>query len=224
MCKPFAYRIKWSKLNKSYYGIRYAENCDPSDLWVRYYTSSKEVAKFREIYGEPDIVEIRRSFTSMLEALSWETRVLTRLNVKDNPNWINQQTNCPMLDKNPMKGRIHSAQTRAKISEATQGRIPWNKGKRGLQPANTERMKNNNPMSDPETAAKVASKLRGKPSRFKIVDTCVWKCEECGHSETRINTKKRMNYRFCDKSCAASFSNKARAERSNVAAGGSRTS
>jgi hypothetical protein len=40
---PYTYLIGWSHLNKWYYGRRTAKGCHPSELWVKYFTSSKSV-------------------------------------------------------------------------------------------------------------------------------------------------------------------------------------
>ena len=58
--QPYTYMIGWSRLDQWYYGARYAQNCHPSDLWTTYFTSSKTVASFRELYGEPDIIRVDR--------------------------------------------------------------------------------------------------------------------------------------------------------------------
>jgi len=58
----YTYCIGWTVNNVSYYGVRYAKNCHPSDLWVTYFTSSKFVKIHRENYGEPDIIKIRKTF------------------------------------------------------------------------------------------------------------------------------------------------------------------
>lgn len=54
---PYTYHIAWTSIDKHYYGVRYAKNCHPSDLWQTYFTSSKHVKNTRERYGEPDIIE-----------------------------------------------------------------------------------------------------------------------------------------------------------------------
>ena len=41
-------------------------------------------------------------------------------------------------------------------------------------------------------------------------DTFIWECEQCGYTEKKRNLVKSKNKRFCDKSCAASYSNKNR--------------
>ncbi len=59
---PYTYIIGWSLYNKYYYGVRYAKNCNPNDLWKTYFTSSKYVKEFRNNHGEPDIIQVRKTF------------------------------------------------------------------------------------------------------------------------------------------------------------------
>lgn len=87
---PFTYRIGWSKLDKHYYGVKYAKGATPKDLWTTYFTSSKIVDDYRNIYGEPDIIEIRKVFTDSKDALLWEKNVLIKLGVINNEKWLNQ--------------------------------------------------------------------------------------------------------------------------------------
>lgn len=90
---PYTYLIGWSKHNKYYYGVRFAKNCHPSDLWKKYFTSSKHVTNFRIQHGEPDIIQIRKTFTNKQDAQLWEHRVLTRLNAYSNSKLLNQTNN-----------------------------------------------------------------------------------------------------------------------------------
>lgn len=32
MCIPYTYHIAWSKLNKHYYGLRFAKKCNPNGI------------------------------------------------------------------------------------------------------------------------------------------------------------------------------------------------
>jgi hypothetical protein len=89
MTTPFTYLIGWSHLNLFYYGVRYAQGCSPSDLWTRYFTSSKEVPKLRKLHGEPDVLQIRRTFYSASQAKAWELRVLRRMKVRLREDFIN---------------------------------------------------------------------------------------------------------------------------------------
>jgi hypothetical protein len=87
---PYTYLIGWSIHSKYYYGVRYAKNCDPSDLWVKYFTSSKLVRDMRELHGEPDVVQVRKTFETAGQAILWEHKVLTRLNILTEIKWLNQ--------------------------------------------------------------------------------------------------------------------------------------
>ena len=77
----YTYLIGWSKYNKFYYGVRTAKNCNPKELFVSYFTSSKYVKKFIKQFGNPDIIQIRKTFNDKLKALEWEEKVINRLNM-----------------------------------------------------------------------------------------------------------------------------------------------
>lgn len=90
----YTYRLFWSVNNISYYGVRYAKNCHPDDLWKTYFTSSKFVKSQVNLYGDPDIIQIRKTFgNNSLKAKQWEEKVLKRLNVLHNNKWLNQSNN-----------------------------------------------------------------------------------------------------------------------------------
>jgi hypothetical protein len=94
---PYTYLIGWSKLDKWYYGVRFAKKsyclyesgCHPDELWVTYFTSSEIVEEFRRLHGRPDIIQIRKTFDNKEDAIEWEYKVLRRLNVEKNPKWLN---------------------------------------------------------------------------------------------------------------------------------------
>ena len=81
MTKPYTYLIGWTEHKKYYYGVRFAKNCNPKDLWITYFTSSKYVKEIRQMYGEPDLIQIRKIFENVYSARLWENKVLKRLNV-----------------------------------------------------------------------------------------------------------------------------------------------
>jgi len=70
--------------------VRYGKGCNPSDLWVSYFTSSVYVEEFRKENGEPDLIQVRRSFSSILSAREWEDKVLNRLNCIKSDKWLNK--------------------------------------------------------------------------------------------------------------------------------------
>lgn len=138
----YTYLIGWSKLNKFYYGVRYAKKATPSELWVTYFTSSKHVASFRATHGEPDIIQIRREFSDESKARDWECKVLTRLGIPKNEKFLNRTNNKsifyerdetwrknrsgvnhPRYGKpSPFKGKSHTDDAKKKNSLAHLGR------------------------------------------------------------------------------------------------------
>lgn len=95
---PYTYLIGWSSINKWYYGTEYGvkkQPCaNPKNLWVTYFTSSKLVEEYRSIYGEPDVVQVRKQFNygtieeRMKKSIYWEKRVLEKIDITDNC-WLN---------------------------------------------------------------------------------------------------------------------------------------
>ena len=102
---PYTYLLGWSDLDRYYYGVRFAKDCNTTDLWVTYFTSSKYVKEFRRIHGEPDIVQIRKEFDDIEMARLWEHKVLRRLRVVNNEKWINKTDNISIDPKCASKGR-----------------------------------------------------------------------------------------------------------------------
>jgi hypothetical protein len=88
--EPFTYLIGWTAHKKFYYGVRYKKGSDPSSLWTTYFTSSKHVQKFREEHGEPDLVEVRKTFEDTSSAREWEHKVLRRLNAPKRADFLNR--------------------------------------------------------------------------------------------------------------------------------------
>lgn len=116
---PYTYYIAWSNINKHYYGVRYAKGCMPTDLWVSYFTSSKEVKKYRDTYGEPDVIEVRKIFKDAYSAKRWESKVLRRLHVLKSDAWLNANISGEqfIIEK-------HSEETKRKMSANNASRRP----------------------------------------------------------------------------------------------------
>lgn len=88
--QPYTYLVGWSQQDLWYYGVRYAKQCRPDDLWKSYFTSSSLVKDTRLKYGEPDVVQVRKTFDNANEAKKWESKVLVRMNVLGNDRWLNR--------------------------------------------------------------------------------------------------------------------------------------
>lgn len=94
---PYTYIIGWTAQNRWYYGVRYARKskclyetgCHPDELWITYFTSSKIVENFISENGDPDIIQVRKTFVDESSAIKWERRVLERLDVIHKDEWLN---------------------------------------------------------------------------------------------------------------------------------------
>lgn len=130
--KPYTYLIGWSRLQKYYYGVRYASDSHPKDLWVSYFTSSKLVKSYYEKFGDPDIIQIRKTFSNSNDARMWEHKVLKRLNVIKEDKWLNKTNNISFSTETSIKaskkaadlkrGVAHSDLHKKKISESLKGK------------------------------------------------------------------------------------------------------
>jgi len=88
--QPYTYLIGWTQLDKWYYGCQYGINANPSNLWKTYFTSSKQVKKLREDFGEPDVIQVRKIFFSKEKTRLWEHNVIRRLQIVKSDKWLNQ--------------------------------------------------------------------------------------------------------------------------------------
>lgn len=119
---PYTYLIECPD-GRKYYGVRYAKNANTSELWVTYFTSSKEIHNLIKIYGKETFkFSVRKIFICKQDAIEWETEVLTRLHVRTNNDWVNKANNKgipPMYgDDNPSR----LPESRNKISRAKTGK------------------------------------------------------------------------------------------------------
>ena len=104
MTTPYTYLIGWKDQYKFYYGVRYAKNCSPDELFVKYFTSSAFVKKMIKEFGTPDIIQIRKIFNDAGQARAWEHKVLRRMKVVESNIWINKTDNKSIA---PMPGELN---------------------------------------------------------------------------------------------------------------------
>jgi hypothetical protein len=159
---PYTYLIGWSKHNTFYYGRRTAKNCHPNEFWIKYFTSSKDVKNFRNNNGDPDIIQIRKTFPGNPDACKlWESKVLEKLDAQHDSRFLNKKNGdhkwdttgqipwnkgIPCTDKTKQKisksntGKTlgpQSPETCLKKSIANKGQVPWHKGKKGVYSENS---------------------------------------------------------------------------------------
>jgi len=118
----YGYRVRFLLTDQSYVGIQYAVGCSPENLWQSYFTISKVVKTLIEEHGKDAFTfEIRKIFKNAEDTRRWEYRILTRLDVVNNPKWLNCG-NWKVHGVGGMKGKKHNDETKNKISKELTGR------------------------------------------------------------------------------------------------------
>lgn len=105
----YTYLLIHKITHERYYGVRYQGICEShtpeDDLWINYYSSSKEVQKLIEEHGVDSFdYEVRRTFTTVESAIAYEHKVLRRLNVINKSNWLNKSDNKAIDRASSQKG------------------------------------------------------------------------------------------------------------------------
>lgn len=116
--QPYTYLIGWTAHQKYYYGVRYAKNCSPDDFWMKYFTSSPSVSAMRLLYGDPDIRQIRKIFSTREQARLWETRVLRRMKAVIREDFLNKND----APAPPINNRFMTLDTKEKIGSSNRGK------------------------------------------------------------------------------------------------------
>lgn len=111
---PFTYFLYWTKTNTWYYGSRYANGCKLTDLWTTYFTSSIYVKQHISLYGDPDLIKIRKIFETGEEAVIWENRTLKKLK-KFRKTSLNKRfgSSCFVPTKESIENNIKSKRSRS---------------------------------------------------------------------------------------------------------------
>lgn len=163
--QPYTYLIGWSNQNTYYYGVRYASKCTPSELWESYFTSSNYVKRFIKLYGNPDIIQIRKIFPDADKARLWEHKVLRRLNVVNDDRFLNQSDNISISAEAALTGarKKKSASMKQKIAEYRTGRVipqrvrkAISRTKKGVPLSEEERLNRKRAMNDPLVKKKLS--------------------------------------------------------------------
>lgn len=134
--QPYTYLIGWTAQHKFYYGVRYARNCNPTDLWSKYFTSSKEVEAMKTVYGEPDVIQIRKVFLTKEHARLWENKVLRRLKVVSREDFLNKND----APAPPINNRVMSTDTKNKISAVHKGKPKSEEHKQKIREARAKQV------------------------------------------------------------------------------------
>lgn len=137
----YTYVLRWTQHGKSYYGARWSKNARPDDLCTTYFSSSETVKQFIEKNGLPDVVQVRRLFSSYEDVIQWEYRVLTKLKANKSEHWLNKCNGSPtpgfycndgMVTAKDSMGRIAVVSKEdfcsGEYAGIRKGAVPHNKG------------------------------------------------------------------------------------------------
>lgn len=187
---PYTYLIGWSKHNKWYYGVRYAKNCNPADLWKTYFTSSKYVKLFRKEYGEPDIIQIRKTFKSADKAIFWEDKVICKMKLYLREDFLNKNRSKGFMISPDIIERINKCPIRAqKISKTKTGKkLSENhikSVKEGLKRAYA-----NIPLELRKKSDETKQKMSISAKEFNPGFTSICTCPKCGKQGQKANISK----------------------------------
>jgi hypothetical protein len=158
MNQPYTYLIGWSTQQKYYYGVRYANDCNPTDLWAKYFTSSPTVKAMRLIYGEPDVRQIRKIFTDKQAARLWETKVLRRMKVIRREEFLNKND----APAPPINNRIMSDSTKEKISAANKSKPKSEEHKQKIREARAKQINTRKGQTQTEETKQKIREARAK--------------------------------------------------------------
>ena len=151
---PFTYCITFIPTGQRYYGSRYANNkkemAHPSQLWTTYFTSSKIIFDLIEEHGKDAFIfEVRKTFKTKEETVSWESKFLTKIGAAQSPKWLNGHNGGSTFHSTTesiqkakdtrKKNGIFASQTPESIQKAKD-----TKKERGIEP----------PMKNPDTVQK----------------------------------------------------------------------
>jgi len=150
---PFTYVLTFKPTGQRYYGVRYAKNAHPTQLWTTYFTSSKVIKSLLKEHGTDAFeASIRRTFSTRDSAILWESKVLRRLDASHSIQWFNQVNG----DANFASISEWSAEAKAKYSERRKG-IQFSEE----HIANLSKAKRGTKQSD-ETKRKRSEALKGR--------------------------------------------------------------
>lgn len=121
--KPYTYYLYHRPTKTHYYGVRTAKNCNPTELWESYFSTSKSVKRLIEEYGKDSFdCKVRKIFNDPLDALRWEHKFLSKIDAASRLDWLNKYnggntfTTAQQIPWN--KGITHSESTKKILSEA----------------------------------------------------------------------------------------------------------
>jgi hypothetical protein len=179
---PFTYVLTFKPTGQRYYGVRYAKNAHPSQLWTTYFTSSKAIKTLIKDHGvEAFDVLVRRTFKSKESAVLWESKVLRRLDASHSSKWINRingDANFASISKWSEEAKIKLSNSRKGIKFSKEHRNNLSKSHIGYKQSEETKNKRSQaligrvrPPRSTEWKAKISEGQRRRHAQQKIINT-----------------------------------------------------
>lgn len=87
---PYFYRVCFKPTGQYYIGIQYGKDAHPTNLWDKYFTSSKVVKSLIKQYGLSSFTyKVTKTFNTAKEAMHYESRFLLRVKANKNEKFLN---------------------------------------------------------------------------------------------------------------------------------------
>ncbi len=221
---PYTYLLGWSTPKIYYYGVRYSKKskclylsgCHPDDLWNTYFTSSEYVKNTYLLYGNPDIIQIRKTFNTAKEALNWEKKVLTRMKLHQRPDFLNKCAGGSIFNDEDVRRKVSLALKGKPFSQEHKDNI--RKSKQNISPeirANMSRGQRSKSPPTIETRIKRSKSMKklhwynnGNESKRLLVCPEGWtqgrltftktttyiKCSNCERNISKSNFRKHSTF------------------------------
>ena len=205
MYLAYTYFVRNKITNQFYYGsrcknIEYNRSAE-DDLWIHYFTSSKEIAKLRKIHNNDLFETIILYESPEYEDCYWKEQELIKENISNvlclNKQFQDRKTGTRKFssdgpcseerrkaiskskkgEKNHFYGKSHSAETKQKIRVAFIGRISPNKGHIRIMSEDERQRRSGtgNPMFGRKHSEETKQKIREKALARTGVETPVSK-------------------------------------------------
>lgn len=201
MSVPYTYLIKHIPTNSFYYGVRYANDCNPKDFWKEYKTSSKYVKSLIEKYGESSFLfEIRRTFDTPEKARAWELKVLKRIKAVSRSDFINKCDGKAISHEDATRGRMNRVpsdklrEAYSIIGKANLGKKHSEETKEKVRKSLIGNKRKLNKKETVETRLKKSLAKLGKPSNAVGNHQPRCSCVICHKEVTSSSIKSHFNF------------------------------
>lgn len=188
MVNAYVYKVTNTVTGQYYFGYRYRNqknNTLPSnDLWLVYFTSSKQIHKDLELYGKSAfITEIIYEHPDSIECWKQEQQFISEH--AHDPLLINKKWHDPESGVEKYRRfEIHSEKTKKKMSDAGLGRKKTDDHRKKISLALTGRKR-----GEHERLA-ISLSMKGKTPHNKGKSPPKFNCSVCGKFASRANLKK----------------------------------